>query len=125
MSFSQKQCLLPLRVAQVETFVESDAVHGAVRSSMAGMAHRRSIQKVRSNLITKVCGLIELDSRYSFIYCRLPLLDSCDLLRTASRLQAGRTRVARLATRRSARVVTRKQGGGNLQTRIFRCISRA
>jgi hypothetical protein len=42
---------------QVETFVDSDAVHGAVRSSIAGMARRRSIQKARSNLIGKVSGI--------------------------------------------------------------------
>jgi hypothetical protein len=43
---------------QVETFVDSDTVPGAVRSSMAGVGRRKSIQKVRSNLMAKVCGAV-------------------------------------------------------------------
>jgi hypothetical protein len=39
---------------QVETFVDNDSIPGAVRSSMAGVARRKSMQKVRSNLVAKV-----------------------------------------------------------------------
>jgi hypothetical protein len=39
---------------QVETFVDNDSISGAVRSSMAGVARRKSLQRVRSNLVAKV-----------------------------------------------------------------------
>ncbi|WIA10699.1 hypothetical protein OEZ85_010879 [Tetradesmus obliquus] len=45
----------------VETFVEDDSLPGAVRSSMAGVARRKSIQKARSNLTAKGQHCCELD----------------------------------------------------------------
>ena len=48
------RCPCDTHWAKVETFVKGEAVAGAVRTSVAGMGHRRSLEKVRSNLIAKV-----------------------------------------------------------------------
>lgn len=39
---------------QVETFVENESVAGAVRTSMAGIANRKSFQNVRHMLVAQV-----------------------------------------------------------------------
>ncbi|WIA30744.1 hypothetical protein OEZ86_000810 [Tetradesmus obliquus] len=53
--------VLGLFELEVETFVEDDSLPGAVRSSMAGVARRKSIQKARSNLTAKGQHCCELD----------------------------------------------------------------
>jgi hypothetical protein len=50
---------------QVETFVESEEIKGAVRSSVPGMGHRKSLHKVRSNLIAKVRNVLCMCQVYS------------------------------------------------------------